>query len=168
MHAASVVLQVDLGEKWRGLGDHLAGLAFPDGVEMPDVERQARRPLAQLVAQLRAPESRTNKSHILNALRSIGGPEVTSALSGLQEDVDGWLLTEVRKLLVDVGRIDERVDKLQTHFRQAQEDIGKIRTSTNKVASRGEKIELIELGEGAEAEEISAGAEIHTLERGNS
>ena len=52
MHAASVVLQVDLGEKWRGLGDHLARLAFPDGVEMPDVERQARRRLAQLVTQL--------------------------------------------------------------------------------------------------------------------
>ena len=86
--------------------------------------------------------------------------------ASMQEQA-GLIQTEVRKLLVDVGRIDERVDKLQTHFRQAQEDIGKIRTSTNKVTSRGEKIELIELGEGAEAEEISAGAEIHTLERGN-
>ena len=40
----------------------------------------------------------------------------------------------------------------------------KIRTSTNKIASRGEKIELIELGEGAELNEIAAGAEIHKLE----
>lgn len=86
--------------------------------------------------------------------------------ASMQEQA-GLIQTEVRKLLIDVGRIDERVDKLQTHFRQAQEDIGKIRTSTNKVTSRGEKIELIELGEGAEAEEISPGAEIHTLERGN-
>jgi len=59
------------------------------------------------------------------------------------------------------------VDKLQTHFRQAQEDIGKIRTSTNKVTSRGEKIELIELGEGPDVDEIAPAAEIHTLERGN-
>ncbi len=86
--------------------------------------------------------------------------------ASMQEQT-GLIQTEVRKMLIDVGRIDERVDKLQTHFRQAQEDIGKIRTSTNKVTSRGEKIELIELGEGANVEEIAAGAEIHALERGN-
>jgi len=86
--------------------------------------------------------------------------------ASMQEQA-GLIQTEVRKMLVDVGRIDERVDKLQTHFRQAQEDIGKIRTSTNKVTSRGEKIELIELGEGPDVDEIAPAAEIHTLERGN-
>ena len=75
----------------------------------------------------------------------------------------GLIQTEVRKLLVDVGRIDDRVEKLQkTHFRQAQDDIAKISTSTKKVATRGEKIELIELGEGAEMAEIPAAAKIQT------
>ncbi|MEC8726459.1 MAG: DNA recombination protein RmuC [Pseudomonadota bacterium] len=81
--------------------------------------------------------------------------------ASMQEQA-GLIQTEVRKLLVDVGRIDDRVEKLQTHFRQAQDDIAKISTSTKKVATRGEKIELIELGEGAEMAEIPAAAKIQT------
>ncbi|MEE2997107.1 MAG: DNA recombination protein RmuC [Pseudomonadota bacterium] len=84
--------------------------------------------------------------------------------ASMQEQA-GLIQTEVRKMLVDVGRIDDRVGNLQTHFRQAQEDIGKIRTSTSKVTSRGEKIELIELGEVAEAEKITTGADLHKLGR---
>jgi DNA recombination protein RmuC len=79
----------------------------------------------------------------------------------------GVIQTEVRKILIDVERIDERVGNLKKHFKQAEKDIDDITISTNKVTSRGEKIEQIELGEGAEADEIEAGAEIHTLERDN-
>jgi DNA recombination protein RmuC len=48
--------------------------------------------------------------------------------------------TEVGRLLDDVRRLGERVDKLDTHFRQAQEDVGQIKTSAGKVTSRAEKI----------------------------
>ena len=48
--------------------------------------------------------------------------------------------SEVGKLLTDVRRLGERVEKLDTHFRQAQEDVGQIRTSAAKITSRGEKI----------------------------
>ncbi len=51
---------------------------------------------------------------------------------------------EVRELLLDVGRLDERVRKLQAHFQQASNDIGDILVSTGKVARRGEKIEAME------------------------
>jgi DNA recombination protein RmuC len=51
---------------------------------------------------------------------------------------------EVRELLLDVGRLDERVRKLQTHFQQASTDIGDILVSTGKVSRRGEKIEAME------------------------
>jgi DNA recombination protein RmuC len=51
---------------------------------------------------------------------------------------------EVRELLLDVGRLDERVRKLQTHFQQANNDIGDILVSSGKVARRGEKIEAME------------------------
>ena len=51
---------------------------------------------------------------------------------------------EVRELLLDVGRLDERVRKLQTHFTQAASDIGDIVTSSSKVARRGERIEAME------------------------
>ena len=37
--------------------------------------------------------------------------------------------TEVGKLLDDVRRLGERVDKLDNHFRQAQDDVGQIKTS---------------------------------------
>ncbi|PZU84476.1 MAG: DNA recombination protein RmuC [Chelatococcus sp.] len=48
--------------------------------------------------------------------------------------------SEVGKLLSDVRRLGERVEKLDTHFRQAQEDVGQIRTSAGKITSRGERI----------------------------
>jgi DNA recombination protein RmuC len=47
---------------------------------------------------------------------------------------------EVGRLLDDVRRLGERVDKLDTHFRQAQEDVGQIKTSAGKVTSRAERI----------------------------
>jgi DNA recombination protein RmuC len=55
--------------------------------------------------------------------------------------------TEVRALLGDVGRLDERVKKLQSHFTQAQNDIGDILVSSSKVLRRGEKIEAMEFDE---------------------
>lgn len=55
--------------------------------------------------------------------------------------------TEVRALLTDVGRLDERVKKLQGHFTQAQNDIGDILVSSGKVLRRGEKIESMEFDE---------------------
>jgi len=56
---------------------------------------------------------------------------------------------EVRELLADVGRLDDRVRKLQTHFQQANNDIGDILVSTGKVTRRGEKIDALELEEPA-------------------
>jgi len=55
--------------------------------------------------------------------------------------------TEVRALLSDVARLDERVRKLQSHFTQAQNDIGDILVSSGKVLRRGEKIEAMEFDE---------------------
>src|SRR5690606_32084477 len=51
---------------------------------------------------------------------------------------------EVRELLLDVNRLDDRVRKLQAHFGQAQNDIGDILTSSGKVVRRGERIEAMD------------------------
>ena len=59
----------------------------------------------------------------------------------------GLIQQEVHRLMDDMGRLDERVGKLRTHFEQASKDIGQIETSTRKIVSRGEKIEAIELGD---------------------
>jgi DNA recombination protein RmuC len=57
---------------------------------------------------------------------------------------------EVRKMLDDVARLDTRVGSLERHFDQAVRDIGQIRTSTEKITSRGTKITEIELGDDGE------------------
>ncbi|AZO10398.1 MULTISPECIES: DNA recombination protein RmuC [unclassified Mesorhizobium] len=55
---------------------------------------------------------------------------------------------EVIRLMEDVGRVDERVRRLQTHFGQAAKDIDDILVSTSKVTKRGQKIEALEFAEG--------------------
>ena len=59
----------------------------------------------------------------------------------------GLIQTEVQKMLEDVGRLDQRVDKLQSHFEMASKDLRDIRTSADKVIRRGEKIEPVQLGD---------------------
>jgi DNA recombination protein RmuC len=63
--------------------------------------------------------------------------------------------TEVRALLTDVGRLDERVRKLQTHFTQANNDIGDILTSSSKVLRRGERIEAMEFDQPQQPERLA-------------
>ncbi|GAB4353717.1 MAG: DNA recombination protein RmuC [Kiloniellaceae bacterium] len=64
--------------------------------------------------------------------------------------------TEVGKMMEDVVRLDKRVGKLESHFDQAARDIQDIRTSANKIVSRGEKIGELELEETErEAEQVA-------------
>ncbi|EDP63952.1 hypothetical protein BAL199_14992 [alpha proteobacterium BAL199] len=59
----------------------------------------------------------------------------------------GLLQAEVGRLLDDVRRLDERVGKLQTHFRQADEDMKQVRISTEKIDKRAERIREVEVDE---------------------
>ncbi|RXT55885.1 DNA recombinase [Bosea sp. Tri-44] len=52
--------------------------------------------------------------------------------------------SEVGKLLDDVRRLGDRVDKLDNHFRQAQDDVSQIKTSAGKVTGRAERIGALE------------------------
>ena len=60
---------------------------------------------------------------------------------------------EVSRLMDDVGRLDERVRKLQGHFHQTAKDVDDILVSTSKVTKRGQKIEALEFGEVASTAE---------------
>ena len=51
---------------------------------------------------------------------------------------------EVTQLMDDMGRLRERVLDLQRHFGQANQDIEKILTSSERIAARGHKIENLE------------------------
>jgi DNA recombination protein RmuC len=55
--------------------------------------------------------------------------------------------TEVGHLMDDMGRLRERVLNLQKHFGQANDDIGQILISADKVTKRGNRIEALEFGE---------------------
>jgi DNA recombination protein RmuC len=58
--------------------------------------------------------------------------------------------TEVGHLMDDVGRLRERVVKLQTHYGQAGDDITQILISADKITKRGGRIEALEF----EGEEV--------------
>jgi DNA recombination protein RmuC len=61
---------------------------------------------------------------------------------------------EVTQLMDDMGRLRERVLDLQRHFGQANQDIEKILTSSERIAARGHKIENLEFeGEAGSAVE---------------
>jgi len=52
--------------------------------------------------------------------------------------------TEVGHLMGDIGRLRERVLKLQQHFGQAAEDVTQVLISADKIAKRGGRIEALE------------------------
>ena len=54
------------------------------------------------------------------------------------------ILDETRRLVDDVRRLRDRVARLDTHFRQAQEDVVAIATSADKIARRGERIDQMD------------------------
>tara|TARA_Y100001970_G_scaffold294256_1_gene449283 strand:- start:74935 stop:76056 length:1122 start_codon:yes stop_codon:yes gene_type:complete len=59
----------------------------------------------------------------------------------------GLIQKEVGSLISDMGRLDDRVSKLQKHFDLAVRDVSEIRTSADKVIRRGERIESVEIEE---------------------
>jgi DNA recombination protein RmuC len=64
--------------------------------------------------------------------------------------------SEVRKILDDVGRLRDRVDKLDQHFRQAQEFVAQIGTSAEKIVRRGQRIDALEFDDSTDPA-VSAG-----------
>jgi DNA recombination protein RmuC len=63
---------------------------------------------------------------------------------------------EVGKLLEDVRRLAERTAKLDNHFRQAQEDVGQIVASSEKIVRRGERIDTMEFSQSEAPARIEA------------
>jgi DNA recombination protein RmuC len=62
---------------------------------------------------------------------------------------------EVGHLMTDLGRLGERVRKLQSHFNQSNEDIRQVLISVEKIEKRGERIRDVEFGGGGEGEGAS-------------
>ena len=69
---------------------------------------------------------------------------------------------EVRLLVEDVVRLRERVGKLAMHFRQVQDDLAQIGTSTDKIGRRGERIEILDFDNGEAAGTLPADVSVST------
>lgn len=65
--------------------------------------------------------------------------------------------SEVAHLMDDLGRLRERVVRLEKHFGQANDDIRQILVSADKIDRRATRIEELEFGEGEGAEPDSGG-----------
>ena len=63
---------------------------------------------------------------------------------------------EVAHLMADMGRFRERVLDLQRHFGQANQDVEKILTSSEKIAARGLKIETLDFEDAPSAARVEA------------
>ena len=63
---------------------------------------------------------------------------------------------EIIALTEDLSRMDERVRKLDTHFRQAQKDVELILTSSGKINKRGTRISDLDFEDkkGLDVEEV--------------
>ena len=59
---------------------------------------------------------------------------------------------EVAKMMEDVARLDQRVANLQRHFDSAVDDVRQIRTSTEKITAKGERIREVEIEDGTAGE----------------
>ena len=68
------------------------------------------------------------------------------------------LQKEVRALVDDVTRLRDRAVKLDTHFRQAQDDVEAVTTSASKIARRGERIGAMDFADAAAAPAVAASA----------
>jgi len=55
---------------------------------------------------------------------------------------------EVGRMMADVGRLRERVLKLQQHYGQAGEDMRQILISTEKIGTRAGRIDELDFGDG--------------------
>jgi DNA recombination protein RmuC len=73
---------------------------------------------------------------------------------------------EVGRMLKDVGLLGDRVRKLQTHFNQSNEDIRQAMISIEKIESRAERIQHVEVGKPVPAADNVIPAPMRKLEAG--
>lgn len=75
---------------------------------------------------------------------------LTTACSVLKDDATRVQIHEIQKHLAELSkdfqRFQERMNKLATHIKQAQDDVEDVNTSARKISSRFEKIERVEIG----------------------
>jgi DNA recombination protein RmuC len=78
----------------------------------------------------------------------------------------GRILKEVGLLVADVTRLKDRVENLDKHFGQANNDIKQIVVSADRIVSRGERIQDVEFADEPPRAEVLPGPGVRRLEAG--
>ena len=78
----------------------------------------------------------------------------------------GAIRRELHMLFEDVRRLGERVERLDTHFTQAQNDVREIRISSEKAARRAGRLDNFDFEELAPEVETDPSARLMTREKG--
>lgn len=99
----------------------------------PDLVEEAQRARIWLV-------SPTTLMAVLTTARAVLKDEATRGQVHIIRD-------HLRKLSEDFGRFRQRMDKLALHIRQANEDVGQVNTSAQKISARFEDIDQVQLPE---------------------
>jgi DNA recombination protein RmuC len=73
---------------------------------------------------------------------------------------------EVGHLMDDIGRLGDRVRKLQQHFNQSSEDVRQVLVSLDKIEKRGDRIRQVEFDEEEAPSPASAAAPVFKLQAG--
>ncbi len=99
----------------------------------PDLVEEAQRARVWLV-------SPTTLMAVLTTARAVLKDEATRRQVHIIQD-------HLRKLSEDFGRFRQRMDRLALHIRQAHEDVRQVNTSAQKISSRFEDIDQVQLPE---------------------
>lgn len=83
---------------------------------------------------------------------------LTTAHAVIKDEITRKQVHVIREHLVglakDFSRFEQRMDKLATHIKQAQNDVDEVQTSAKKITSRFQKIEKVEIEQIEHKEEV--------------
>ena len=111
----------------------------------PDLVEEAQQARVWLV-------SPTTLMAVLTTARAVLKDDATRKQVHIIQD-------HLRKLSQDFGRFQQRMDRLASHIRQANDDVAQVNTSAKKISARFRDIDRVELPEPEEDAALPAGLE---------
>ena len=147
----------DAYSTWRngGIGPHVPAV----GGDLRRIARQLATGRRRFLSPARWIVSPTTMMATLNTVRAV--------LKDVRMREQAHIIQrEMYALLEDIGRLDQRVDKLQSHFGQAEKDLREIRISTDKVAKRGGRIQELDIGDEVGGGALEDGKVMRLADRG--
>jgi DNA recombination protein RmuC len=130
-----------------GAGADSAVMFVPSEAVFAEIVGNHSEIVAQAQAQRVWITSPTNLMAVLHTVRAV----IRDVETKKQALV---IKTQLEKLGTDFGRFQERMDKLATHIRQANDDVQDVQISSRKITSGFERIKAVEMDDAVNAPSI--------------